>query len=201
MLTNKSYSIPKSVYAKSIVAVFVVFCLMSALAAAQTKAPQTEAAPSAEQPKQSSVILSKAAAIHLREIFNFTEDPAVKMMARNEGAIEIVGLPYAGKVHKIIAEYAAGRPMASEEYLRCILPGPVLSGDRKMDVYNYETCLKLFFGQHPEARMLAPGEIASLLDNADGVGKVVDMQQAAGRYVEMGTVTPKAGPMEPAKLD
>ena len=168
---------------------------------AQTKAPQKEAVPAKEQAAaKGSIILSSEVALQLNRTFDFITDPNVRMLARNAGSVEITGFPYMEKLQRLVTEYCTTRPMQPDDYIRFMLPGPIIYGDNKMDAKRYEEALKVYFDAHPEVRWAAPQGVMSMLEGTDGYLKVIDLQVNSGNYVGFGPRETKVG-TESIKMD
>jgi len=202
MLTNTSFRFMKSIYVKSVASFFVMACILSAKADAQTKAPAKETqqkvavAPSVPQ----SVILPVIVAQHLESVYHFSQEPGVQIYARNVGAVEVFGFPYLEKLERMILEYVASRPMEPDEYIRFMLPGPIILGDNKKDAMHYEASLKLYFLAHPEVRWSAPSGVLGMFDDPNGYAKLVEIQFNGGNYVGFGARETAPGPAQ-IKMD
>ena len=168
---------------------------------AQTKAPQKEAVPVKEQSAaKGSIILSSEVALQLNRTFNFIADPGVRMLARNAGSVEITGFTYMEKLQRLVTEYSTTRPMQPDDYIRFMLPGPIIYGDNKMDAKRYEEALKVYFDAHPEVRWAAPQGVMSMLEGTNGYLKVIDLQINSGNYVGFGPRETQGG-TEQIKMD
>lgn len=176
-------------------------CLMSMNLDAQSKSQKNDAAGTVVEQAGRSVILPMSTVKHLNDIFNFSTDASLTLVMRNAGAIEIFGIQYAEKVTRLASDFLSTRPLSNEDYLRYVLPGPIITGDLKNDSRHYELALRLFFELHPEARAFAPAELAAMLTTSDGVSKLMEMQVAAGMSMELAQPAAKPGPAQPAKFD
>ncbi|MFM7725708.1 MAG: hypothetical protein ACKO7B_03330 [Flavobacteriales bacterium] len=202
MLTKFNNRFMKAMNVKSIAMMVVMTCLMTAQVDAQTKAPQKEAPQKAATAPEvaKSVILPAAVAQQLNATFRFSEEPGVQMFARNAGALEIMGFPYADKLDRMIIDYVSSRPMEPDEYIRFMLPGPVILGDNKKEALHYEASLKLFFQAHPEVRLAAPSGVLAMFDDPNGYMKLVELQVQNGNYIGFSARETAPGPAQ-IKMD
>jgi hypothetical protein len=198
MLTNYTIRFMKSMYVKSLATMVVMACLATAQLDAQTKTPQKEApqkvaaAPAIPQ----SVILPAFAAQQLNGTFRFTEEPGVQMFARNSGSVEIIGFPHMEKLERLLTEQSTARPMQFEEFMRTMMPGPVILGDNKKDAVHYEASLKLFFAAHPEVLWVAPAEVRMFLGDPNGYAKMVELQVSWGNFIAFAPREAAPGPAQ-----
>jgi hypothetical protein len=159
-----------------------------------------------EQPKstavdvQRTVILPVGALHFLNSTMNLQGNPAVKAQCVREGVAEVFGFPYPEKLEGVLKEYNASRPMAVEEYLDKMVPGPLFTADSKRDAMAYGETLKSYFIQHPEARWLAPSLVMDWLNTTEGLMKLVDLQIGLGNYVSFANIAAHSGP-ENIKMD
>lgn len=131
-----------------------------------------------------SVLLPLSAAEPLLKAFSLNEFPMFAISAVNSGLLAVQGLPLQ-KLEGILAAPLAQNPMSTEDYLRYVLPAPVLTGDTELDVEKYDSALKLFQLHHPEIAWYQPKEIIGILHSDGGIRKLFEMQQQGGRAIAL----------------
>ncbi|MFM7233370.1 MAG: hypothetical protein ACKOZM_02190, partial [Flavobacteriales bacterium] len=123
-----------------------------------------------------SVLLPLSAAEPLLKAFSLSDFPMITISAVNSGLLSVQGLPLA-KLENLLANTLTQNPMSTEDYLRYVLPAPVLTGDEELDVGKYDSALKLFQLNHPETAWYQSSELVAMLQTGGGVRKLFEMQR------------------------
>ncbi len=129
------------------------------------------------------ILLPVSAANPLLQAFNLHEFPTFAISAVNDGLLAVQGLPL--KKIEGMAEYFAQNPMSTEDYLRFVLPAPVLTGEMELDVEKYDSVLKLFQLIHPEIAWYQPKEIIGIMHSEGASRRLLELQQASGRAISL----------------
>ena len=133
------------------------------------------------------ILLPVSAVDPLLKVFSLNEFPMFAISAVNSGLLAVQGLPLA-KLEVLLAKPLAQNPMSTEDYLRFVLPAPVLTGDTKLDVEKYDSALKLFQLIHPEIAWYQPNYIIEIMHSEGGARKLFELQQQGGRAISLDTI-------------
>jgi hypothetical protein len=130
------------------------------------------------------ILLPVSAVEPLLKAFSLNEFPMFAISAVNSGLLAVQGLPLA-KLEVLLANTLAQNPMSTEDYLRYVLPAPVLTGDTELDVEKYDSALKLFQLIHPEIAWYQPKEIIGIMHSEGSSLKLLELQQTSGRAISL----------------
>jgi hypothetical protein len=130
------------------------------------------------------ILLPVPAVEPLLKALSLNEFPMFAISAVNSGLLAVQGLPLA-KLEVLLANTLAQNPMSTEDYLRYVLPAPVLTGDTELDVEKYDSALKLFQLIHPETAWYQPNELTAILQAEGGFRKIFELQQQGGRAITL----------------
>jgi hypothetical protein len=167
---------------------FVVLNSYGQTGAGNASSKNQKASGSNSVPEEIRTILLPVSAVEpLLKAFSLNEFPMFAISAVNNGLLAVQGLPLA-KLEVLLANALAQNPMSSEDYLRYVLPAPVLTGDTELDVEKYDSALKLFQLIHPEITWYQPGELVAILQTEGGARKLFEMQRQSGRAISLDTI-------------
>jgi hypothetical protein len=142
------------------------------------------------------VLVPISAAEPLLNAFNLNKFPMLSMSSFNSHMLVVQGLP-AEKLEGLLSEHLSANPMSFDDYLSYVLPGPVLSGDEKMDIEKYDLALKQFQLSHPEVLWYQPKEVDAMLQSEGGIHKLMKLQEKRNRAVSLQTLLYKPSSVSP----